>query len=155
MFRPTPEHEATILNCLRVAAERFEEHAKEFTQLADMPRPPLPPPTVDEQGVTCITIGPPTPSACRMLATQFTHQASEASMLADAIEAADGFAEPDAPRTRLRADPRERDTILAALRYWQREGLRGDPRAELAIASEHGDALSLDEVDSLCERINR
>lgn len=48
---------------------------------------------------------------------------------------------------------READTILAALRYWQREGLMSAGH-ERDIAEEHGDALNADEIDDLCERIN-
>lgn len=47
-------------------------------------------------------------------------------------------------------------TILAALRYWQREGLRGDPKAELDIASD-GQTLTPmtpEEIDRLCARLN-
>lgn len=50
-------------------------------------------------------------------------------------------------------DPRQLDTILAALRYWQREG-QGSSGHERDIAEEHGDALNANEIDELCERIN-
>lgn len=50
---------------------------------------------------------------------------------------------------------RETATILAALRYWQREGLMsaGD---EQDVASDGGrfESLSAEEIDALCERIN-
>jgi hypothetical protein len=51
---------------------------------------------------------------------------------------------------------RELSTILAALRYWQREGLWGDPQAELDIASDGGTITPMtpDEIDELCERLN-
>ncbi len=50
---------------------------------------------------------------------------------------------------------RELATILAALRYWQREGLMS-AGAEHDIATD-GDTLremNADEIDSLCERLN-
>lgn len=56
--------------------------------------------------------------------------------------------------THLHVNAQELDTILAALRYWQREGLQSDPRAELKIAEEHGSALDIDGVGDLCEAIN-
>lgn len=58
---------------------------------------------------------------------------------------------------------RELDTILASLRFWQQEAIQedsGDPRgfvipADFAdIALEHGDALSSEEVDALCQDLN-
>jgi hypothetical protein len=58
---------------------------------------------------------------------------------------------------------RERDTILAALRLWQ-HALDGDvvltgegSLQELVdeIASDSGAPLSPNEIDSLCERLNR
>lgn len=52
---------------------------------------------------------------------------------------------------------RERDTILAALRFWQREGLQSDGiEREIAENGRTGDdaALTADEIDDLCERIN-
>jgi hypothetical protein len=50
---------------------------------------------------------------------------------------------------------RETATILAALRYWQREGLMS-AGAEQDVASdgERFQALSAEEIDTLCERIN-
>jgi hypothetical protein len=50
---------------------------------------------------------------------------------------------------------RETATILAALRYWQREGLANGGH-ERAIADDIGrlEALSATEIDALCERIN-
>lgn len=51
---------------------------------------------------------------------------------------------------------RERDTVLAALRYYQYYRLQGnkfDPRKDHlidAIANHSGDALDLAEVDDLC-----
>ena len=59
---------------------------------------------------------------------------------------------------KLSLTPREFDTILAALRLFQR------PQAWLAnygdvditdIATEHGDIMTSEEVDELCERHNR
>ena len=50
---------------------------------------------------------------------------------------------------------RESATILAALRYWQREGL-GSVGSEHDIADDHGrfKPLSVADIDQLCERIN-
>lgn len=50
---------------------------------------------------------------------------------------------------------RELATVLASLRYWQREGLLSE-RHELNIATKGGElsSLSVDEIDSLCERLN-
>ena len=47
---------------------------------------------------------------------------------------------------------RETDTILAALRYWQR-GYNIRPE-HMKIAAEHGKALDSNEIDDLCEIIN-
>ena len=51
---------------------------------------------------------------------------------------------------------RERATILAALRYWQREGWRAEECREHKIASDEGRlmALSDGEIDALCEKLN-
>jgi hypothetical protein len=51
---------------------------------------------------------------------------------------------------------RELATVLAALRYWQREGLLADRCAEARIADDGGkfEPLSKMEIDALCERIN-
>ena len=62
--------------------------------------------------------------------------------------------------THLIVTERERDTILAALRYWQRIGIYGGsgaPERELAENDRTGDdAALLDaEIDTLCERINK
>lgn len=58
----------------------------------------------------------------------------------------------------MKLSVREYDTILAALRYWQRMTERYEafgPNEELLnMACENGAALSLEEIDSLCERIN-
>lgn len=50
---------------------------------------------------------------------------------------------------------RERDTVLAALRYWQRSD-SAETENESMIATRDGeqDALQADEIDDLCERIN-
>ncbi|GJD97550.1 hypothetical protein [Methylobacterium iners] len=56
--------------------------------------------------------------------------------------------------------PRERDTILAALRYYQYYRLQGhpfDPRHDHlidAIASQSGETLDLAAVDDLCAGLN-
>lgn len=52
-------------------------------------------------------------------------------------------------------DSRELATVLAALRYWQREGLMSDGH-EQDIATDQGtvDRLSSEEIDGLCERLN-
>lgn len=52
-------------------------------------------------------------------------------------------------------NPRNLATILAALRYWQREGV-GSAGHEQDIATDGGTltALSADEIDELCEAIN-
>jgi hypothetical protein len=59
----------------------------------------------------------------------------------------------DLLRNRCDAD-RETATILAALRYWRREGLLSAGH-EREIASGHGrhQSLSAEEIDALCERI--
>jgi hypothetical protein len=58
----------------------------------------------------------------------------------------------------LAADECELATILAALRYWQRIGYQSDAKydGEDSIANVAGtvEALTPDEIDSLCERIN-
>jgi len=51
--------------------------------------------------------------------------------------------------------PREFDTMLAALRMWQANPVTAEQERFQGIATEHGDALSLDEVDELCERLNQ
>ena len=92
MYRLRDCDERVILNCLRVAAERFAESAKTFTQLADAPRKEPAPPRIDEaSGVTYVEVGPPTPAACRMLAQTFSAQATEAYALANAIEMRGGL----------------------------------------------------------------
>src|SRR5882762_5623527 len=50
---------------------------------------------------------------------------------------------------------REIGTILAALRYWQREGLMSEGE-EQDVATDGGrfESLSVDEIDALCERVN-
>lgn len=55
---------------------------------------------------------------------------------------------------------RERDTVLAALRYYQFYRMQGhpfDPRQDHlidAIAAETGDALDVAEIDDLCAGLN-
>ena len=50
---------------------------------------------------------------------------------------------------------RELATMLAALRFWQREGLTS-AGCERVIATDEGtlEELSADEIDELCERLN-
>lgn len=57
---------------------------------------------------------------------------------------------------------REQDTVIAALRYWQDRNLPRrveDARKlldlEQVIATEHGPALDTEEIDRLCDRLNR
>lgn len=55
--------------------------------------------------------------------------------------------------------PRERDTVLAALRCWQDVFTYGAPRdleglKDIASNNEQHAPLDLDEIDALCERIN-
>lgn len=54
-----------------------------------------------------------------------------------------------------RLSDRELSTVLAALRYWQREG-RMSAGHEFDIAENGGEfsALTNDEIDELCERLN-
>jgi len=53
-----------------------------------------------------------------------------------------------------RMNPRELNTLLAALRYWQREGLMSGGH-EQDIAADGGVIpLNAAEIDSLCERLN-
>lgn len=47
----------------------------------------------------------------------------------------------------------ELGTVLAALRYYQRS-LGTLPRAIVEIAGDAGEALDVDEIDDLCERLN-
>jgi hypothetical protein len=63
----------------------------------------------------------------------------------------------------LQVDERELATILAALRYWQRDGLLSDEHGDLATPGPENDIataggthepLDLDEIDELCERLN-
>ena len=60
-------------------------------------------------------------------------------------------------KTPLWIDQRERDTIIAALRFWQRyalaDKLKADDEMELAENGRRGDdaALIADEIDALIE----
>lgn len=61
----------------------------------------------------------------------------------------------DGTRNPMLVSTEERDTILAALRYWQRYG-RGSNTPEMDIALNGREtALSDEAIDELCERINR
>ena len=51
--------------------------------------------------------------------------------------------------------PRERDTILAALRHWQNTMHKADPEIrDIADNENPGSALDVNEIDELCEHIN-
>jgi hypothetical protein len=55
----------------------------------------------------------------------------------------------------MELDRRELAAVLAALRFWQRKGSLWDgPEREIATDSETLEELSVDEIDSLCERLN-
>lgn len=49
---------------------------------------------------------------------------------------------------------RERDTVIAALRYWLREGLMSHGHEIELAENDHGNPLNPAEIDDLCERIN-
>ena len=49
---------------------------------------------------------------------------------------------------------RELATVLAALRFWQRKAMGGDPELDIATDGETIDALSDAEIDTLCEQLN-
>jgi hypothetical protein len=52
-------------------------------------------------------------------------------------------------------DLRELGTVLAALRYWQREGLMsGGAEHDIATDGDSFAALTAEEIDALCERLN-
>ncbi len=53
-------------------------------------------------------------------------------------------------------DDRQTATVLAALRYWQREGLNSSGHEIDAIATNDGEfaAMDAEEIDTLCEEIN-
>ncbi|HEX8213800.1 MAG TPA: hypothetical protein VF584_26775 [Longimicrobium sp.] len=68
----------------------------------------------------------------------------------DACDLVDRAEEIPAP---LELDERQTGTVLAALRYWQRNAENGAPEWEIATEPEGG-ALDEDEIDALCERIN-
>lgn len=55
----------------------------------------------------------------------------------------------------MKLDNREVAMILAALRYWQREGIMSSGY-EVEVASDSGrwEPLSVGEIDRLCERLN-
>jgi len=56
---------------------------------------------------------------------------------------------------RVAIKQRQLDTIIAALRHWQ-SGLQTGAffEDELMIAEDHGDALTVQEIDELCEVLN-
>jgi len=58
--------------------------------------------------------------------------------------------------TTIKLTDNELATVLAALRYWEREGLMSGGH-EQVIASNDGDITPLDAdgIDDLCERINQ
>ena len=49
---------------------------------------------------------------------------------------------------------REFNTVLAALRYWQREGLMSGGHEQDIASDGDTEPLSAEEIDVLCERIN-
>lgn len=53
-------------------------------------------------------------------------------------------------------DDRQTATVLAALRYWQREGLNSSGHEIEKIATNDGEfeAMDAEEIDRLCEEIN-
>lgn len=52
--------------------------------------------------------------------------------------------------------PRQRDTILAALRYWQARRVSDEAfTGSWSPFWEHGEPLTSEEIDKLCEEINR
>jgi hypothetical protein len=53
----------------------------------------------------------------------------------------------------VKLNSRELATILAALRYWQRAPMLG-ALADIATNDGEYEALSPDEIDELCEKIN-
>ncbi|PPD13951.1 MAG: hypothetical protein CTY25_12000 [Methylobacterium sp.] len=54
----------------------------------------------------------------------------------------------------IEVSPTERDTIVAALRYWQRTGIEQRHRnPEFEIATHRAAPLSPAEIDTLCRRI--
>lgn len=68
----------------------------------------------------------------------------------DACDLVDRAEEIPAP---LELDERETGTVLAALRYWQRNAENGAPEWEIANEPEGG-PLDGEEIDTLCERID-
>ena len=52
-------------------------------------------------------------------------------------------------------DSRERDTILAALRLWQRIGGEGTDELDIATCGGEHDGLDNAGIDALCERLNK
>jgi hypothetical protein len=77
----------------------------------------------------------------------------------------DGSPDDCSRHEKLMLNPRERDTILAALRLWQhaQEGSVSlynkdcDTLSELEneiACGDHGNPLTADEIDTLCERVN-
>jgi hypothetical protein len=58
----------------------------------------------------------------------------------------------------MKLDDRELGTVLAALRYWQRGTMfdhnRFAPEWEIATDGQTIEALDVDEIDELCEKLN-
>jgi hypothetical protein len=64
----------------------------------------------------------------------------------------------DADNPSIRLDGREKDTVVAALRHWQNTCLTAGPEIwEIARNQRKGEspALNPEEIDDLCERLNR
>lgn len=60
-----------------------------------------------------------------------------------------------APKAGNGFEPRELATILAALRFWQRTPSDyTEPENDIATNGGETDALSIEEIDVLCERLN-
>lgn len=63
--------------------------------------------------------------------------------------------EPTEDKTDISVSVSEFNTILAALRFWQRKGNTSDlPEWDIATNGDEDEPLSDDEIDLLCERIN-
>lgn len=82
-------NESTLRNALRVAAETYEGHAKEFRALAEQLRTNPPPPPVDDGGKT-FDIMPRDPVPMDRMAEQFDHQAKDVRDMMDRLDGPEG-----------------------------------------------------------------